>query len=179
MSSIEITSSWSDLAFVVGSAIAMLVGILALVRLVGLRSFSKMTPIDFAVTLATGSVLSAVALSNSALTDGLVAVATLLGVQAAISFARSRWGFAAVTDNVPMVLMAGPRMLDANLDRARVTPDDVRAKLREAGVLNYDQVRYVVLETTGDVSVVVGDGELEPDLLIGVADAERLWTPQC
>jgi uncharacterized membrane protein YcaP (DUF421 family) len=177
MSSIEITSSWSDLALVVLSSILMLAGILAVVRLVGLRSFSKMTPIDFSVTLATGSVLAAVALSNSALVDGLVAVSTLLGVQAAISFARSRWGFAAVTDNVPMLLMAGPRMLDANLARSRVTADDLRAKLRGAGVRNFEEVRYVVLETTGDVSVVHGDGELDPRLLAGVKDAERLWSP--
>lgn len=175
MSSIEITSSWSDLALVVASSLAMLAGILAVVRVVGLRSFSKMTPIDFSVTLATGSILAAVALSNSALVEGLVAVATLLGVQATISFARSRWGFASVTDNVPMVLMAGPTMLEDNLARARVTADDVRAKLRDAGVLNYGQVRYVVLETTGDVSIAHGDGELDPDLLAGVRDAERVW----
>ncbi len=52
--------------------------------------------------------------------------------------------------------MAGNRFLDENLRR---TEDDVRAKVREADVQNYDQVLAVVLETTGDISVGHGDAD--------------------
>lgn len=65
MSSIEITTSSSQLGFVVVSAVLMLAGIIGYVRLIGLRSFSKMSSFDFAVTVAMGSVLAAVALSGS------------------------------------------------------------------------------------------------------------------
>ena len=175
MSSVEITSSWSQLGFVVLSAGLMLAGIIAYVRIIGLRSFSKMSSFDFAVTVAMGSLLAAVTLSGSSLADGLVGAGALLLVQSAIAHGRIRVGASAVVDNRALLLMAGPRMLEENMRRARVTPDDVRAKLRQANVHRYDQVRYVVLETTGDVTVVQGDGPLDRDLLDDVLDADLLF----
>lgn len=174
MSSVEITSSWSQLGLVVMSSAAMLIGIIIYVRIVGLRSFSKMSSFDFAVTVAMGSLLAAVALSGSSLADGLVAAATLLGLQMLIALGRTRFGLAAAVDNDPLLLMIGSTFVDENLRRARVTTDDLRAKLREANVRNYRQVRYVVLESTGDVSVIHGDGELDPDIYVDVIDAHRI-----
>jgi len=48
----------------------------------------------------------------------------------------------------------GPLILDENLKATKVTPDDLRAKLREANVTDYRQIKAVVLETTGDISVL-------------------------
>lgn len=175
MTSVEITSSWSQLGFVVLSAAAMLAGIIFYVRVIGLRSFSKMSSFDFAVTVAMGSLLAAVTLSGSSLTEGLVAVGALLLVQAAVAFGRVRFGAGSLVDNEALLLMAGSTMLEENMRRARVTGDDVRAKLRQANVLRYDQVRYVVLESTGDVTVVQGDGALDRDILADVIDADLLF----
>lgn len=175
MTSVEITSSWSQLGFVALSAAVMLAGIIAYVRIIGLRSFSKMSSFDFAVTVAMGSLLAAVTLSGSSLADGLVGAGALLLVQSVIAFGRIRFGASAVVDNQALLLMAGPTMLEENMRRARVTPDDVRAKLRQANIRRYEQVRYVVLETTGDISVVQGDGAIERDTLADVMDAERLF----
>ncbi|MFP5578783.1 MAG: DUF421 domain-containing protein [Acidimicrobiia bacterium] len=175
MTSVEITSSWSQLGFVVLSAAAMLAGIIFYVRVIGLRSFSKMSSFDFAVTVAMGSLLAAVTLSGSSLTEGLVAVGALLLVQAAVAFGRVRFGAGSLVDNEALLLMAGSTMLEENMRRARVTGDDVRAKLRQANVLRYDQVRYVVLESTGDVTVVRGDGALDRDILTDVIDADLLF----
>ncbi len=175
MTSVEITSSWGQIGFVLLSAAAMLAAIIVCVRIVGLRSFSKMSSFDFAVTVAMGSLLAAVTLSRSSLVEGFAAAAALLLTQAAISHARIRFGVGSVVDNEPLLLMVGPTMLEDNLRRARVTPNDVRAKLRQANVLRLDQVRYVVLETTGDVTVVQGDGELERDILADVIGAELLF----
>lgn len=170
MTSVELASSWGRLALVVISGAAMLGAIVGYVRIVGLRSFSKMSSFDFAVTVAMGSLLAAVSLSGSSLADGVVAVGVLLGVQTAVAFGRVRFGLSTVVDNKAVLLMSGPTMLEDNMRRTRVTADDLRAKLRAANVRNYGEVRYVVLETTGDVSVVTGDGELDPDLLADVVD---------
>lgn len=50
--------------------------------------------------------------------------------------------------------MKGPNMIDKNLKATKVTPDDLRAKLREANVTDLSQIKAVVLETTGDISVL-------------------------
>ncbi|MDX1691666.1 MAG: DUF421 domain-containing protein, partial [Acidimicrobiia bacterium] len=84
MPAVEIASSWSRIGLVALSSVAMLAGIVAYVRIVGLRSFSKMASFDFAVTVAIGSLLGSVAMSGSSLADGLVAVGSLLVAQALV-----------------------------------------------------------------------------------------------
>ena len=175
MASVELTSSWTDLALVAVSAVAMLAAMIVHVRVIGLRSFSKMSSFDFAITVAMGSLLAGIALSGSSLADGVVAVGALLGTQTAIAFGRSRFGLSRLVDNKAMLLMSGSTMLEGNMRLARVTADDLRAKLREANVRNYGEVRYVVFETTGDVSVVTGSGDLERDILDDVVDGHRVF----
>lgn len=170
----EITNSWTAIGYVVVSAAVMLCAIIATVRVVGLRSFSKMSSFDFVVTVAMGSLLAAISLSDSSLVDGVVAVVALFGLQAIIALGRRHAGLGRVVDNTPLLLMVGPRMIEENLTRSRVTADDIRGKLREANVRNYDEVRYVVIEATGDVSVVHGAGDLDPDIFGDVRDHQLI-----
>ncbi|MFN2557713.1 MAG: DUF421 domain-containing protein [Nitriliruptorales bacterium] len=113
-------------------------------------------------------------LTSSSLLTGVVALGTLFAVQAGIALLRRVAQFSKVVDNEPLLLMAGEHMLSDNLRRARLTEDDVRAKLREANVLNYEEIRAVVLETTGDVSVIHGEGKLELDIYGDVIDKDEL-----
>ena len=171
------TASSNALLGVFLSTLAVYAVLVVLVRLVGLRSFSKMTSIDFAMTITTGAVLASTLLNQSPpLAQGVVALVTLFGLQAAVSWGR-RHGLGTLVDNGPVVLMVGRHMLTDNLRKTRVTEDDVWAKLREANVLNPDQVRAVVLETTGDISVLHGDPggtALHPCILRGVCDVDQL-----
>lgn len=89
----------------------------------------------------------------------------LLGGQWLIAQLRQRTNLLAVLENEPLLLMDGPRFLEANMTQARVTRADVLAKLREANVTHLDDVLAVVLETTGDVSVLHGGGPLDERLL--------------
>ena len=50
--------------------------------------------------------------------------------------------------------MDGQTILHENLKKARVTESDLRSKLREANVLDLSQVRAVIFEATGDISVL-------------------------
>jgi uncharacterized membrane protein YcaP (DUF421 family) len=166
----EIASTWARLGLVVVSSAAMLIGIIVYVRIAGLRSFSKMSSFDFAVTVAYGSLLAGTATSGSSLLDGLVAAAVLLGCQFLIALGRSRSRLGPIVDNEPLLLMLDGRFVEENLLKSRVTKDDVRAKLREANVVRRDEIRAVVLETTGNVSVLHGPQELDidPELLTDV-----------
>jgi len=151
---------------------AVLVPVMVLfVRMAGLRAFSKMSSYDFAVTVSFGSVLAATVVApDTTLIQGILAMAALFSVQWIIGYFRSRSemveGWA---DNYPILLMRDGEVIEENLVRSRVTMGDLRAKLREANVMHFSEVRAVVLETTGDVSVLHGD-DLEDRLLEGVTD---------
>ena len=140
------------------------------VRMVGLRAFSKMTSVDFVVTVANGSLLAGAgqATSWSAFLQATAAMATLLGVQYISARLRKSSGrFEALVQNFPVMLMRDGKILRAALDATRVSEDNLIAKLREANVLHLSEVRAVVLETTGNISVLHGP-KLEERLLEGV-----------
>jgi uncharacterized membrane protein YcaP (DUF421 family) len=163
----------ADLVVVVVSALAIYVAVIAATRIVGLRSFSKMSAFDFAMTVAVGSIIATVATANAGVVEGVVAVGALFALQFVVAWLRHRTDVLGLVDNRPLLLMDGATILHDHLERSRVTEADLRGKLREAGVLRLDQVRAVVLETTGDISVLAG-GELDPALLEDVIGSERL-----
>ncbi|MEP1126376.1 MAG: YetF domain-containing protein [Ilumatobacter sp.] len=168
-----IWTSWEQAGLVALSAVLMLAIVIAVIRVVGLRSLSKMSSFDFAVTVAIGSVLASTVATSTPVANGAVAVAALLAVQSTIAVLRRYAGFGQVVDNRPVLLMRDGQFLSDALDRSRVTRSDVMAKLREANVLRLRDVRAVVLETTGDISVLHGDEPVEPCLLDGVEDDRR------
>lgn len=170
----EITASWTAIALAVASTAAVLAAVITYTRLAGLRSFSKMSSFDFAVTVAVGTVMGSIALSGSSLAVGLVVLASFYLLQAGIALLRRRTRFDEIVDNDPLVLMVGSELIEANLARTRVTEADVHSKLREANVYNYGQLKAVILESTGDISVIHGDGSLDLEIFEDVIEHERL-----
>lgn len=162
------------LAMVALSAVGIYLALLLCTRLAGLRSFSKMSSFDFAITVATGSLVATVLLSKDPpLIQGGMGLVMLFGIQYLISFARSRSStFAHVVDNDALLLMAGTEVLHDNLAASRVTLNDIRAKLREANVIHPREVRAVVMESTGDISVLHADPD-GPDLDLRLFDDVR------
>jgi uncharacterized membrane protein YcaP (DUF421 family) len=147
-----------------------LVWVIVTIRLVGLRSLSKMTNFDFVTTVATGSLLAGAGQVGDwpALVKILAAIAAVFGAQYIMAQARlhSETIENAVA-NTPVILMRDGVILHDALTRTRVARSDLIAKLREANVLHLSDVRAVVLESTGDLSVLHG-ADLEPALLDGV-----------
>ena len=147
--------------------------LIGLTRLAGLRAFSKLSSFDFAVTIAMGSVIATtISAKSPPLAQCGLALIGLFAIQFIVAFLRSRTGWMSlIVDNRPLLLMDGTEVLTDNLRRARITRDDLRGKLREANVLDLSQVRAVVLEATGDISVLHGDADgppLSDELLEGV-----------
>ncbi len=170
----ELGAPWGDLVVVLVSALAVYLVVIAYIRLAGLRSMSKMSSFDFVMTVAVGAIVGSVAVAGQNLSHGLVALGVLFAAQVLVAVLRRRAGLGKVVDNDPLLLMAGAEIIEENMRRGHLTTSELHAKLREANVLNPSQIKAVVLETTGDVSVLHGDAELDPGLFTGVVGAERL-----
>lgn len=154
------------------TGIGIYVVIIVLTRLMGKRSFSKMSSFDFAITVALGSMVATTVLSKSVgLWDGTVGIAVMYVLQLGMAYLRRFKIISKITDNTPLLLMKGNKVLHDNLKKARVTESDLKAKLREANVLELHQVRAVVFETTGDIAVLHTDNpnqQCEDYILDGV-----------
>lgn len=161
----------STLAYVALSALGVYAAVILIVRVNGLRSFSQMTAFDFATTVAMGTIVASTTISSEvSLPEGATAALALLTIQSLVAMLRRKAGFGALVDNAPIVVMRDGRILEDRLAATNLTRPDLISKLREAGVTSFDQVRLVVFETTGKITVLRGTDEIDPRLLEGVVE---------
>lgn len=152
--------SWDSLFAIILSGIGIYAAVILFTRIAGKRSFSKMSSFDFAMTVAIGSIIASTLLSKSiTLPEGIVGLASIYALQLSIAFLRRYKVVTKIVDNSPLLLMDGKNIIKSNLKKAGVTEGDLRSKLREANVLNFSQIKAVVFETTGDISVLHSEDE--------------------
>ncbi|MEM8756408.1 MAG: YetF domain-containing protein [Planctomycetota bacterium] len=155
------STSPSAFAAVAISFVAVYLSIIVLTRVAGLRSFSKMSAPDFAMTVAVGSLFaSAIAAQSPPLPLAVFAMGCLFAGKWALAVLRRRSKIASdLLDNTPVLLMDGDAFQRENMAAANITEQDIIAKLREANVTDFAQIHAVVFETTGDISVLHGPSE--------------------
>lgn len=165
-------ATYSSLLAIFLTATGIYIAVIIFTRLAGKRSFSKISSFDFAMTVAIGSLIAATTLSPStSLIQGIAGLGSIYLLQIGAALLRRFEFFQNAIDNTPLLLMDGKEILEENLLKARVTKKDLKSKLREANVLKLDQVRAVVFETTGDITVLHSNDpsvEMESWLLEGV-----------
>jgi uncharacterized membrane protein YcaP (DUF421 family) len=120
------------------------------------------------VTIAMGSILAdAVNKPVSSLMPAIVSLALLAGLQAIFAKILSSSDTAQkVITNTPILLMKNGVILRENLNKALVSQADLMGKLREANVLQLSQVKAVIFETTGDISVLHSEDQIDIDAII-------------
>ena len=153
----------SAATIIVISVIVIFLVLILITRIAGLRTFSKMTSFDFATTIAIGSILASVSISPStSIGNGAVALIAIILFQVAFAYLQrySKW-FRKTATNAPILLMANGKIIEENLAKTNLHRSELIAKLREANVLKFDEVKAVVFESTGDVSVLHGDPETD------------------
>jgi len=174
-------TGWAQVALIALSASAMYLTVILLTRVAGVRSFSKMSGFDFAVTVAIGSVLASVITSKDPpIASGIAALVSLFALQIGMAILRARFpGLQILADNKPRLIMIGSEIQHDQLKKAKMTESDLWGKLREANVCQFSQVLAVFAETTGDVCVLHSKGDqrdIEPELLKDVIGGERFAT---
>ena len=152
-----------DLLAIILTAVGIYIATIIFTRLAGKRSFSKMSSFDFAMTVAVGSIIATTVLSASvSMWDGIVGMGAVYILQISVALLRRFKMVKHAVDNEPLLLMDGTKILHENLKKARVTEEDLRSKLREANVIRLKEVRAVIFEATGDISVMhTGDDDEE------------------
>lgn len=168
-----ITTSWISVWMVVLTTLGIYIALIILTRIAGLRSFSKMSSFDFAVTVAIGSIIASTILTEDPpLLQSIAALAALYVIQMTVASLRGSSSIMSkLVNNEPLLLMRGSEILEDNLREAKVTHSDLRAKLREANATQLSQVKAVVMEATGDIAVLHHEDpghELDEELLKGV-----------
>lgn len=148
--------SWTGLGRVLLVGILAYVALVAILRISGKRTLTKLNAFDLVVTVALGSTLATVLLSKDiALLEGILAMAVLVFLQYAITWTSVRQPLVRrLVKSEPTLLVHRGAVLDEALRRQRVTRDEVLSVLRSNGVAAIEDATAVVLETDGSFSII-------------------------
>lgn len=143
--------------------------VIIITRIFGLRTFAKMSSFDFASTITVGSVLASIILNNDySLVKGGITLVAIIAFQTLFSFlVRKNDFFKRYFTNKPQLIMYNGKILYNKLKQCNVGEDDLIAKLREANVHDFSEVKAVIFESTGDVSVIHNNENkgIKPEIL--------------
>ncbi len=148
--------SWNSILRTMVTGVAAYATLVLFLRISGKRTLAKLNAFDLVVTVALGSTLASIVVSRQVpLADGLVALALLIALQFAVAWSSVRWhGFEAVVKSSPSLLLYRGELRQEELLRQRVSPSEVEAAVRSAGLAGLAQAGAVVLETDGSFSVI-------------------------
>ena len=131
--------------------------LLVIFRIAGERTLASLTTFDFVLLLIIAEATQQGLIGDDfSVTKALLLVTTLVGIDVGLSLLKDRSRLLhKLIEGVPLVLVADGKVLADRMQRARVDEDDVLQAARERqGVESMDQIKYAVLERTGEISIV-------------------------
>jgi uncharacterized membrane protein YcaP (DUF421 family) len=131
--------------------------LLAVMRLAGRRTISNSSTFDLVLLLVISEAVGGALFSEQdhSLTSAAIVVVTMVGLDIAFSVLKVRSAkFSRLVDGLPLVLVADGKALDERMRKARVSAEDLATAARENGFAGIEDLRYVVLETNGKLSVI-------------------------
>lgn len=148
--------SWEAIARVLITGTLSYIALIILLRASGKRTLSKMNMFDFIITVALGSAFATIVLSpDIMLAEGVAALALLIYLQYAVAWLSVRSKrFRGLVKGEPTLLFYQGSYLRYAMWRERITEEEIRASVRNNAVADMRNVRAVVLETDGSLTVV-------------------------
>ena len=84
------------------------------------------------------------------LVGGTIGVLTVITSYTSFKFPRLR----PLLDGEPVIVLEDGQPIDRNLARNRITHEELAAAARKEGIASLDDVRWAVLETSGNISFI-------------------------
>lgn len=168
----EVGITWPQAVGVLIASCVLYLTFTTVLRVWGQRIFANRSGTGLAVVLVLGAIVGRSMLGPSAtLTGGLICLVTLIGLESFFGTGRR----AGLIGHRRAVIVAHNGELDHRLlRRYHLSESMVWARLRHGGITDLDEVRAVILETDGSLSLLRAGKPLDPRLLTNVRGADRL-----
>ena len=130
----------------------LLVGV---IRLMGKRQVGQMEPAEFVVTMLSANLVTIPMQDFSVpVYTGVIPIVTVLAMELILSAATVKSvGLRRIFCGKPVILIENGRVLQKNLQKTRISLDELTGQLRLKDILDITQVQYAILETNGNFSV--------------------------
>ena len=137
-------------------AIVLYVFVVFVMRMIGRRELSTITPFDLVLLIVLGDAIQqGLTQDDYSVTGAVIAVSTLAVMQVITSYVSYRVRpFRKVLKGEPIILIENGKLLSQNLRRERITADDVAEEMRTQQIPTFDQVQWAILESNGTISFI-------------------------
>lgn len=130
-------------------------------RVLGKREFGQLSPLELVTLLLIPEIVAqGLVREDFSLTNAIVGISTLFGLVFITSLVmqHSRGAEALITGQ-PTLLVYEGNFIAENMNRERITPDEIYTELHKAGLEKLAQVRWIILEPDGKLAVIPKEGE--------------------
>lgn len=137
--------------------LALYLILIVTVRLMGKRQIAEMEPAEFVVTMLLAN-LAAVPMQDNAipLLSGLIPILTVLAMELILAVLSMKFiPMRALLCGKPSILVANGVIDQKALRQGRISLDELTEKLREKEVFDLSTVQYAILETDGELTVML------------------------
>lgn len=144
-------------------AASIYIFLLLVFRITGKRSLTEMTPFDLILLLIISETTQQAMLGDdNSITNAIIVICTLVGFELASSAVTFRFPrLSPIIEDAPLVLFADGEFEEEHMKKERITKADIlRAARTNQGIYRFDQIKYAILEKTGEVSILPQDDYL-------------------
>jgi uncharacterized membrane protein YcaP (DUF421 family) len=125
-------------------------------RVVGRRELSTLSPFDLILLIVLGDAIQqGLTQDDYSVTGAVIAVSTIAALQVATSYISFRSKKARIVlEGRPIVIMQDGRVIEKNLRRERMTPEELAEEMRLQQIASFDDVQWAILEPSGSISFI-------------------------
>jgi uncharacterized membrane protein YcaP (DUF421 family) len=130
--------------------------ILMLTRIVGRRELSSLEPFDLILLVTIGDLVQQGVTQNDFSVTGMLLAVGTIGLLTVL-FSYLPWKFQILRpmlEGIPVILIEDGKVIERNLKRNRLTQEEVAASARVQQIASLADVRWAVLETSGQISFI-------------------------
>ena len=130
--------------------------LMAGLRLLGKRQIGELEPSELVLTLIISD-LAAVPMQDFGipLVNGVFPIIILLCLSMILSFVNLKSvRFRSILCGKPAIIIREGRLVQQNMNKTRLTIDELYEQLRSQGITDLKSVKYAILETNGKISVL-------------------------
>ena len=150
---------WESIYHVALCSVIAYITLFIFIRISGKRTLAKLNAFDFVVSVTLGSTLSSMILVKVTLAEGCVALLIIIILQYLLAWtAKKSHIMENIINSTPILLYYNGKFLEKAMQKEAITEEEILAEIRRYRLDSLTDVKAVVMELNGEISVIKKSG---------------------